>query len=154
MKSEKGITLVSLIIYVIAMLITVTIMTIVTSYFYQNVDVSAEKYTYFSEFTKFESYFSEETTKQGNRIVEINPENTQENPNAQKNSEQVYLILSSGNQYTYIKQNKAIYQNNVKITSGVEDCSITHNIENGKQTITITMKIQDKTRNMKFTLQN
>ena len=154
MKSEKGITLVSLIIYVIAMLITVTIMTIVTSYFYQNVDVSAEKYTYFSEFTKFESYFSEETTKQGNRIVEINPENTQENPNAQKNSEQVYLILSSGNQYTYIKQNKAIYQNNVKITSGVEDCSITQNIENGKQTITITMKIQDKTRNMKFTLQN
>ena len=154
MKSEKGITLVSLIIYVIAMLITVTIMTIVTSYFYQNVDVSAEKYTYFSEFTKFESYFSEETTKQGNRIVEINPENTQENPNAQKNSEQVYLTLSSGNQYTYIKQNKAIYQNNVKITSGVEDCSITQNIENGKQTITITMKIQDKTRNMKFTLQN
>ena len=154
MKSEKGITLVSLIIYVIAMLITVTIMTIVTSYFYQNVDVSAEKYTYFSEFTKFESYFSEETTKQGNRIVEINPENTQDNPNAQKNSEQVYLILSSGNQYTYIKQNKAIYQNNVKITSGVEDCSITQNIENGKQTITITMKIQDKTRNMKFTLQN
>lgn len=154
MKSQKGVTLISLIVYVIAMLVTISIITVVTSYFYKNIDITTERYTYLSEFTKFESYFSEETTKQGNRIVEINPENTQDNPNAQKNSEQVYLILSSGNQYTYIKQNKAIYQNNVKITSGVEDCSITQNIENGKQTITITMKIQDKTRNMKFTLQN
>ena len=69
--------------------------------------------------------------------------------------QQQLLNIKLLNEYdSYIKQNKAIYQNNVKITSGVEDCSITQNIENGKQTITITMKIQDKTRNMKFTLQN
>ena len=58
MKSEKGITLVSLLVYVIAMLIAITIITVITGYFYKNIDVSTEKYTAIAEYTKFNSYFS------------------------------------------------------------------------------------------------
>lgn len=151
MKSEKGVTLISLIIYVIAMIITVTIMTIVTSYFYKNVDVTTEKYTYFSEFTKFESYFSEEVNRQGNRIIEINPENSD---GLQDTAEQIFIEFSSGNQYTYVRENKAIYQNKVKIVSGVEKCTFENNIENGKTVVTVKLQIQEKTRTMKFTIKN
>ena len=144
MKSEKGITLISLIIYVIAMLITVTIITVVTSYFYKNVDVTSEKYTYFSEFTRISSYLSEEANIPKNKILEISPES----------DHQVYMALSSGNQYTYIPANQAIYQNNIKIASGVEQCSFSEDLQNGKSIIKITVTIQGKTRNMKYILNN
>ena len=99
MKSEKGITLISLIVYAIAMVITVTIITLVTSYFYQNVDVTGESYDYLAEFTKFQTYFSKESNAENNRIIEIS-----EN---QATANQAYVVLESGNQYTYIKANKA-----------------------------------------------
>lgn len=147
MKSEKGVTMVSLIIYVIAMLVTITIITIVTSYFYQNVDITSEKYTYFTEFTKFESYFSEEVNKTNNEILDIGE--TTNNGKTQK-----YIVLSSGNQYTYIPENKAIYQNNVKIASGVENCTFTEKFTSGKQAVEITITIQDRTRTLQYVFKN
>lgn len=143
MKSEKGVTLVSLTIYIIAMVITVTIITIVTSYFYKNVDVTGEKYTYFAEFTRFESYFSEESNQKGNRILEVSDAGTQ-----------TYLALSSGNQYTYIPANKAIYQNNVKIASGVEQCTFTEKTVNGNEAIEVKIKIQGRERTIQYVLKN
>ena len=147
MKSEKGVTMVSLIIYVIAMLVTITIITIVTSYFYQNVDITSEKYTYFTEFTKFESYFSEEVNKTNNEILDIGE--TTNNGKTQK-----YIVLSSGNQYTYIPENKAIYQNNVKIASGEESCTFTEKFTSGKQAVEITITIQDRTRTLQYVFKN
>lgn len=147
MKSEKGITMVSLIIYVIAMLITVTIITVVTSYFTKNIDVSTEKYTYYAEFTKFESYFSEEVNKENNHILEVGETTV-------NNKTQKYIALSSGNQYTYIPENKAIYQNNVKITSGVENCTFTEKFVNGKEAVEIAITIQDKTNSVQYVFKN
>lgn len=147
MKSEKGITMVSLIIYVIAMLITITIITIVTSYFYKNVDVTSDKYTYFSEFTRFESYISEEVNRENNGILDIGQI-------TENNKTQYFVALSSGNQYTYIPENQAIYQNNVKIASGVEECSFKEKLVNGKQALEITLKIQDKTRTIQYIFKN
>ena len=133
MKSEKGVTLISLIIYVIAMLITVTVITIVTAYFSKNIDIQPENYTYFSEFTKIESYFSREANFEKNRILYVSPDT---------DIEECYIALSSGNQYTFIKENKAIYQNNVKIASGVEECKFSEIIKNGKAGVKIEVKIQ------------
>lgn len=141
MKSEKGVTLVSLIVYVIAMLITVTIVTIVTSYFYQNIDIEPERYTYFSEFTKVETYFAEEINREENRILEVN-----------NNSNQKYVAFASGNQYTYISQNNAIYKNNVKIASDISECEFTETVKNGKEAIKVKVKIQDKEKELEYVL--
>ena len=122
MRSEKGVTLTSLIIYVIAMLIAITIISIMTGYFYKNIDVSTEKYSYLGEYTRFNSYFSEEVNKEGK------------------------------NQYTYIPENKAIYQNNVKIASGVDNCEFTEKIENGKEAIEVKLKIGDLEKKVTYIL--
>lgn len=132
-KSEKGITLTSLIIYVIAMLITVTIITVVTGYFKKNVNPDPETYTFMGEFTKFQSYFSEEVNRDKNKILEIyNGEGT----------EQSYVAFSSGNQYTFVPNNHAVYQNNVKIASGVQTCKFKETNENGKSAIIVTLEIK------------
>ncbi|MBR0351050.1 MAG: hypothetical protein IJH76_04470 [Clostridia bacterium] len=148
MKSEKGVTMVSLIIYVIAMLITVTIITVVTSYFTKNIDVSEDKYTYFAEFTKFESFFSEEVNKENNKILDIGT--IVEDPTAEVKKTQSFIAFSSGNQYTYIPENKAIYQNNVKITSGVDNCTFTEKFVNGKEAVNISITIKDKTKELQY----
>ena len=150
-KSEKGVTLTSLIIYVIAMLFTITIITVVTGYFTKNVDTSPENYTFYGEYTRFESYFSEEVNRENNRILEIvNGEGTA----------QSYVAFSSGNQYTYVPANRAIYQNNVKIASGVTSCKFTEGIKNGMQLIKVDIRIQGsnennaQVRSTEFVLQN
>lgn len=147
MKSERGVTLVSLIVYVIAMLITVTVVTIVTSYFYKNVDIEPEKYTYFSEFTKIETYFAEEANIEENKVLQVS------SPVSDSITQQ-YLALSSGNQYTYIKNNKAIYKNNVKIASGVEKCEFQNMYKNGKEAIKVTVKIQEKEKEIEYVFKN
>ena len=143
MKSEKGVTMVSLIVYVIAMLITVTIVTIVTSYFYKNVEIEPEKYTYFSEFTKVESFFAEEVNREPNEVLKVDNE-----------SSQPYVAFSSGNQYTYISANKALYKNNVKIASNISECEFEETIKNGNQAIKVRIKIQDKEKELEYVLKN
>ncbi|MBR3002026.1 MAG: hypothetical protein IKF38_00400 [Clostridia bacterium] len=146
MKSERGVTLTSLVVYVIAMLITVTIITIITSYFYKNVEVQTESYNFLGEFTKLQSYFSEEANLETNKIVDISKN--------QNTASQVYIVFSSGNQYTFVKENKSIYINNVKIASHVQNCTFTEEIQNGKQVFVATIQIEDKTRVMKYALKN
>lgn len=141
-KNEKGITLISLILYVISMLITVTIITIITGYFSKNIDVEAESYTYYSEYIKFESYFTEEINKEGNKLIDIHNGT---------GTEQSYIVFSSGNQYTYVPNNKAIYQNNVKITSGVQSCSFTEKYVNGKKVIKVEFAIKGNAENESHT---
>lgn len=151
MKSEKGITLTSLIIYVIAMVITITIITVVTSYFYKNVDITDNSYDYLKEFTKLETYFSEEANKNRNQILEISPLENQGSAN------EVFVMLSSGNQYTFIRANNAIYQNNVKIGNDIKNCEFSEEMKNGKQVLIIKIQLNDKNnteRTMKYALNN
>lgn len=150
-KNEHGVTLTSLIIYVISMLLTITIITIVTGYFKKNVDMDVENYTFSGEFTKFENYFSEEVNRDNNKILDV--------VNGESNS-QSYVVFSSGNQYTFIPQNKAIYQNNVKITSGVENCVFNQKIVNGHNAISVSITIKgnkesmSQSRNTTYVLKN
>ena len=130
-------------------IITVTIITVITSYFTKNVDITSERYTYFSEFTKIETHFSEEANLEKNKILEVSDAITSSN-----GLKQQYIALSSGNQYTYIKENKALYKNNVKIASGVDSCEFSEIVKNGNSAIKMIIKIQDMERTMEYVLKN
>lgn len=150
MKSEKGMTLISVTIYVIAMLIIVTIITILTSYFYKNIDINSVSDDLNQQYTRFNSYFTEEVNKKGNFItaigeIEINDDDSK--------IHQKYVVFSSGNQYTYIGQNKGIYMNNIKIANNITECSFEEGTgDNGKTTITVTIKGNNFERKTTYTL--
>ena len=60
MKQEKGVTLISLTIYVIVMAIVIGVLAIITNFFYKNVkDVNVD-IDPITQYTTFNSYFSEE----------------------------------------------------------------------------------------------
>ena len=150
MKSEKGITLISMTIYVIVMLIVVTVMVILTSYFYGNVDVNSTETKLNQQYTKFNSYFTEEVNKKDNKVMGIG-----ETEDATNNTKQQYILFSSGNQYTFVPENKAIYVNNVKIADDLTDCTFSKVEQNDKVIIAVTIKGDNNfTKFTKYTLVN
>ena len=144
MKSEKGITLISVILYVIVMLLVVTIASILTGYFYNNIDINNTEQKVNVEFTKFNSFFTEEVNIRGNTILESD--------NSGETSGQKYIVFSTGNQYTYIKNNKAIYKNNSKIASDIEEFNFTITNTDDKVTIEIVLNSNNISRTTTYTL--
>ena len=57
MKSEKGITLVTLTVYLIAMTMVVAIVAVISRYFYTNTKTIGESVDYITEYTQFNSFF-------------------------------------------------------------------------------------------------
>lgn len=146
MKSEKGITLISVIIYVIVMLLVVTIASILTGYFYNNIDINNTEQNANVEFTKFNSFFTEEVNIRGNTILESDTEGT--------STGQKYIVFSTGNQYTYIKNNKSIYKNNSKIASDIEEFNLKINNSDSKTTIEIELTSGNITKTTTYALKN
>lgn len=139
MKSQRGITPISLVIYVIGMTIMVAIVAIISSYFYTNIDKSMDVEP-LTERTKFNSFFTEEVNHSNIKVLEC---------------KQNYIVFDDGVQYTFVSENKGIYKNKVKICKEVENCEFEYKIENGKNIVEVTLKIGDKEQTTtKYILQN
>lgn len=156
MRTEKGITLITVTIYIIVMLIMISIITVLTSYFYKNVDIQSISQNLNQQYTKFNSYFVKEVNKRGNKVVDIQSVSIpkDEEKKAETNtSQQNYIVFSSGNQYTYIPKNQGIYMNKVKIAQNITGCTFaTHKEENGKTTVTVTILGDNFERETNYTL--
>lgn len=156
MRTEKGVTLITVTIYIIVMLIMISIITVLTSYFYKNVDIQSISQNFNQQYTKFNSYFVKEVNKRGNKVVDIQsvsiPQDEEENAET-NTSQQNYIVFSSGNQYTYIPKNQGIYMNKVKIAQNITGCTFaTHKEENGKTTVTVTILGDNFERETNYTL--
>ena len=53
MKSQKGVTLVALVIYIIVFTIVISILSVISSFFFSNVNFVKEQANYAPEFNKF-----------------------------------------------------------------------------------------------------
>ena len=70
MKNNKGITLTSLIIYIIGMLIVIATIATLTSFFYKNVNINEIEKVSTEQFTEFSNIFSKEINKANNKIID------------------------------------------------------------------------------------
>lgn len=132
MRNNRGITLTSLIIYVIGMVIVVSIISTLTAFFYKNIDITDINDTT-SQYTKFSSIFLNEINRENNSIVECKT--------FLENEYKVsYIIFSSGNQYTFKGENKSIYKNNIKICDNVEDCDFSYSFVDSKYMVKVNFK--------------
>ena len=129
MKNNKGITLTSLIIYVIGMTIMVATIATLTSFFYKNIDIGSISNDT-TQYTKFSSIFSEEINRNNNSVIDCKS----------LTDGVSYIIFSSGNQYTFNENSKSIYKNNVKICDNVEMCNFLYTFVDSKYNITVNFK--------------
>ena len=103
MKSEKGITLVSLVIYILVMVVIIAVMSQIISRFYDNTKELNSDTESVLEFNKFNSYFLKEIKQDGNKLDSIVNGN---------------ILFTSGN--TFSKKDSYIYYNNTPICSKVK----------------------------------
>lgn len=132
MKSEKGMTLTSLIIYLGVTMMVVAMIAAFTSFFVSNMDEVREQEDYAPEFNKFSMFFIGDI-KNNQSTKEVTP---------------TQITFADDTIYQYRESEKAIYRNEVKITEKVESVVFTSTTETisttPKQIINVKMTIKGK----------
>ena len=137
LKSEKGITLIELIVYVLVMTIVVGIMAGVSNFFYDNLWVVKDGAKYAGEFDKLNS----------NLIVDVKA-----NKHVVANNIDKTIIFEDGATYKYNEQDEGIYRGKNKIAANVKAFSVSNktiiinNVE--KDILTIKVIIGNSSKNL------
>lgn len=137
MKNEKGVTLISLTVYIIVMALVVGVLAIITTFFYKNT-IDIKDIDPITEYITFNTFITDEINHSDINVVECKDN---------------YIVFSNGVQYTFIPANKGIYRNKVKICRGIENCSFETGRENENDVIRVVFKAQGQSKkNITYTL--
>lgn len=129
MKSEKGVTLTSIMIYVIALTIVVLTVGRIITYFYKNMDTVTSDTDASIAYMSFNSYFTEDINIAGNEVLEYSNDGNMK-----------YIIFKeTENQYTF--KNGSIYKEKIKIAKNIDDCEFSY--DQTSKTVTVKMKINN-----------
>ena len=157
MKSNKGVTLVSLLVYIGVLLTVVVIIGRITAMFNKNLDNVAFENDSSTAFTNFNACLLTETKKKDNTVVKtgVMKESSSggyyfdsNNPPAQLTA----VEFSTKNQIVYAEN--TVFYNKVKIASNVSNFYMVFHkstISSQKDTIDISMTIGDKTYTNTYT---
>ena len=142
MKKEKGVTMISLVVYVAVMTVVIGVMSSIITNFYQNTDTVQGNVQEIVEFSKFNNYFLKEVKTNNNKVDHISNENN-------------YILFTSGNSFS-IFDNK-IYYNNIKICDEVESMQISLG-KNGdgidKSIVNVTLKFESFNKSLSYKIEN
>lgn len=140
MKKENGITLVSLVIYVIVMTIVIGIMSSIITNFYNNTDTVKSNVQEIVEFNKFNNYFLKEVKTLNNKIDVVSDN---------------YILFTTGNSFSI--SNNSIYYNNIKICENVKRMQISIG-KNGdgidKTIVNIALSFEDFNKSISYKIEN
>lgn len=142
MKEEKGITLISLIMYVIIMTFVIAGVSLITSSFYNNIRQFDNESDSVVSYSKFNMFFLNDIKRNG---VEID--------DYQNN----YIILtykkdSKDVSVQYSAQNDSLYRDRVKICDNVQDAKFTFDTSNN--TIKVYLKIGNYEKTTTYVIEN
>ncbi len=135
MKSQRGITLASLAIYIVLIFIVLGILAVVRSNFQSGVKEINDEGTEISEINNFNMYFLQEVKKQGNKVFNINSDNKE-------------ISFITGITFKYNATDKIIYMQessnvSIKIANNIANCKFDELLENGKKIIRVTIKTEN-----------
>lgn len=137
MKNEKGVTLISLTVYIIVMALVVGVLSIITTFFYKNT-IDIKDIDPITEYITFNTFITDEINHSNIKVLECKDN---------------YIVFSNGVQYTFIPANKGIYRNKVKICRGIENCSFETGKEGENDVVRVVFKAQGQSKkNMSYTL--
>ena len=133
MKSERGVTLIILCIYVIVFSIIIVLLANLSNYIYNNLDNINDSSIDLSEFNKFNVYFIEDVKSNKQALVQ--------NLADDNNNEFIQIAFADGDIYTYTIGDNSIYKNNQKIATSIKDFKAEGFKKDEKMYIEITIKL-------------
>ncbi len=119
MKSDKGVTLIALVIYIAVFTIVVSTMGLLSSYFYNNMHLIKDDASYVVEYNKFNMFFIQDVKHNSTATIENN-----------------VIKFEDGTIYEY--KSNSIYRNDKEIAANVK--SATFNLK--------TYKVENTTKNL------
>lgn len=139
LKSNKGVTLLSLIIYVIVLMIVIALLSNFSGYFYKNVNLITIKEASDEQYTKFLAYIAKDVNQNDINLVKTG-----------LNNDECYIIFKFENnkEHQYLYKNKTIYyldKNKVKkiaLCNKVNFCVFNYN--DSVKTLTLNLNIENK----------
>jgi len=136
MRRNKGITLISLIVYIILSIMVLSMLTVLSMNFRDNINNLDESTVKDTEFDKLNLQLLKETKTENNLVDE---EQTTSNK----------LVFTNGNTYTY-EENNIYLNNNIKIAENIEIFNVQVSNENNKQKIKVSVTTEGKTRTTEY----
>ena len=129
MSNNRGITLVSLIAYIILAIMVIGMLTTISIHFKNNLSAVTDASAKHTEFDKLNLQLLKETKTEDNLI-----------DTSQTTVKKV--VFSNGNTYTYLADDKTVYLNdNIKIAENISSCSFSVTEVNNRQKLTTTVEI-------------
>lgn len=122
LKSENGVTLTELVVYILVLSIVMGIMASISNFFYGNLDLIKDSAKYAGEFDKINS----------NLIVDVKANN-----HAIVNNDDKTIIFEDGTTYKYSAKDEGVYRGNNRIAINVKAFSVS------KKTIVINSVEKD-----------
>ena len=142
MKNQKGITLVSLLVYIIVMIIIIGGLSTISYNFYRNTQALEVDTEDIVEFSNFIEYFIKEIKKANNKIDNISEDGT-------------YIVFTDGN--SFMLNNKSIYYNQIEISKNVNSLKFEYDKDEENNEITDIIKVSveysNYSKQMKYKLE-
>jgi len=136
MKKEGGITLISLIIYIMVMTLVIAAVSNISASFYSNLNDFDNESESAVAYSKFNMIFLNDIKKEDTKVLDCNDD---------------YIILSSnGQKIQYSVQNKTLYRNKVKVCDNIKNVSITSDYYN---TIEVSLTIGEYKKITSYTIE-
>lgn len=135
MKSEKGITLIVLSIYIIVFSIIIVLLANLSSYIYSNIENINDSSVDISEINKFNMYFISDIKTNNQADVKTLSDNNQNT---------IQIIFQDGDVYSYVEDEKSIYKNEQKIARNIETFNAEGYKKNNKTYIQVSIEIGTK----------
>lgn len=140
-NNNKGITLISLTLYIILTLIVLCGLGILATNFRKNINNVKMQNSREIEFDKLNLQLLEETKKDGNKV-------------SVRQSNSTKLVFTSGNTYTFDSEEKAIFLNdNITVASNISEAEFSVQEKNMKQILTVNVTVSNKQRSMQYVIE-
>lgn len=139
MKSDKGVTLSSVIIYVIVLLVVIGTVSTLTGYLYKNTDELVVSNNSQTQYTRFIQYLTQDTnsTQISSVTTSSNDKNSVE---ILLNNGEVHQYIYSGREINYIITNiQGEIEKNITLCGNIDECEF----EFSSNILNTTIKIND-----------
>ena len=148
MRSKKGITMMSLVIYVTSFLLVTGIVAGVTAFFYGNSTLMTSELYSAADYNKFNVYMVKESSQEGNRITDL--QNLEAVGSSDVNT--YYIKFSNEDRFTYDNVNKLLYFNSICLCEDVQSFKATTDYSTGKEVVDVLIGFTNKSYRCKYTM--
>ena len=145
MRSQKGITMMGLVMYITCFLLVTGIVAGITAFFYGNSNLMTEELYSSADFNKLNLYFVKESEQEGNRVEEIAEENNIDGAS-------YYIKFTNGDRFTYDSSYGLLYYQGICLCEDVKKFKADQDFSSGKEVVKIFIEFTNKSYSCNYTM--